>query len=60
MFSSPGDELNSPKLRIIFMQFIQQVRSRGRSRTAAISKMGHFVVIVNGWKLENMLGKKET
>ena len=29
-----------------------RVKSRGRSRTAATSKVELFVIIVNGWKLE--------
>ena len=37
------------------MQVLQkknsQVFFRGGSRTAATSKMEHFVIIVNGWKL---------
>ena len=34
--------------------------SRGRSRTAATSKMEHFVVIVNGWKLLPIITKSST
>ena len=30
---------------------------RGGSRTAAISKMEHFVIIVNGWKLLTIITK---
>ena len=30
---------------------------RGRSRTAATSKMEHFVIIVNSWKLLTIITK---
>ena len=30
-------------------QTSKMIRSRGRSRTTATSKMEHFVIIVNGW-----------
>ena len=32
-------------------------KARGGSRTAAASKMEHFVIIVNGWKLLTIITK---
>ena len=34
-----------------FVTMILTMMYRGGSRTAATSKMEHFVIIVNGWKL---------
>ena len=36
--------------RVSFFLALNQIYHRGRSRTAATSKMEHFVIIVNGWK----------
>ena len=36
------------------------LRFRGRSRTAAASKMKLFVIIVNGWKSSNIITKSST
>ena len=34
------------------------VKTTGRSRTAATSKMEHFVIIVNGWKPLTIITKR--
>ena len=34
----------------LFFLFFRLFMKRGGSRTAATSKMEHFVIIVNGWK----------
>ena len=43
-----------------FALSISSISPRGGSRTAATSKVEHFVIIVNGWKPLTIIAKSST
>ena len=54
----PKCDFNKVVLRCIALVMLQKFRKtyvRGGSRTAATSKMEHFLIIVNAWKLYVLL-----
>ena len=48
-YNSRSSKLDVTK-KVEFLTESQYLSARGGSRTAAISKMERFVIIVNGWK----------